>query len=57
MVHYGSSNTHQKYNFMRADLPDESFEKDLGVTFDATLKVHYHIDQIILKPRTVYYDC
>ena len=29
--HYGSWNTHQKYDFMRTDLPDESFKKDLAV--------------------------
>ena len=49
--HYSSLNTHQKYNFMRIDLPNESFEKDLGVTFDATLKFHYYIDQITVKAK------
>ena len=49
--HYSCSNTHQKHDFMRTDLPDESFEKGLGVTFDATLKFHYHIDQTILNAK------
>ena len=49
VVHYGSLNTQQKYDFMRTDLLDESSEKDLGVTFNAKLKFHDHIDQIILK--------
>ena len=43
--------THQKYVITRTDLPDESFKKNLGVNFDATLKFHYRIDQIIVKAK------
>ena len=56
-IHYGHNNPKHKYYFNTKDGPIEiaeaDIEKDLGVTFDSSLKFDIHINQAVNKANTV----
>ena len=56
-IHYGYNNPKHKYYFNTKDGPIEiveaNTEKDLGVTFDSSLKFDIHINQAVNKANAV----
>ena len=48
-VHYGHKNPCHKYKLGNQDLAEDTTEKDVGVTFDQSLKFSIHIKNMVSK--------
>ena len=52
LMHYGSGNQHFSYYLNNRHIDTDSKEKDLGVTFDDSLKFAQHMGQIVAKANS-----
>ena len=52
VVHYGKNNPHHHYKIGNSNLPDDTEEKDLGVTFDNELNFRKHVRNTVAKANS-----